>query len=125
MVLPDHPYPSFFIPSLTGTVPKKYQLEVLQPITMTLHVNDLRIAEEIRPIFDSTHNDYSAQALTDLLAKPLSQKRRYGIGRIYSKDLLLIGTCGKTIHSTVSTCRMCMSFSIRYLSVPYHQESFG
>ena len=41
---------------------------------MTIHVNDLRIAEEIRPIFDSTHNDYSAQALTDLLAKPLSTK---------------------------------------------------
>jgi DNA mismatch repair protein MutS len=42
---------------------------------MTLHVNDLRIAEEIRPIFDSTHNNYSAQALTDLLARPLSTKK--------------------------------------------------
>jgi DNA mismatch repair protein MutS len=72
--LPRNSCPPFFIPSLDGTVPEKYQLEALQPITMTLHVNDLRIAEEIRPIFDSTHNDYSAQALTDLLAKPLSTK---------------------------------------------------
>jgi hypothetical protein len=72
---PGIPLRHFLYLPLTGTIPEKYQLEALQPITMTLHVNDLRIAEEIRPIFDSTHNDYSAQALTDLLAKPLSTKK--------------------------------------------------
>src|SRR6185295_8695576 len=74
MVLPGAgSCPSFFIPSITGSI--EVQLGAVQSITMTLHVNDLRIAEEIRPIFDSTHNNYSAQALTDLLAKPLSTKK--------------------------------------------------